>query len=57
MIIPQTLGGTTMNVFFRDFFSDPVLFMSFGILAVVIVLCLFYVGYFIKKVHDAEVPK
>ena len=46
-----------MNVFFRDFFSDPVLFMSFGILAVVIVLCLFYVGYFINKVHDAEVPK
>ncbi len=46
-----------MNVFFRDFFSDPVLFLSFGFLGVVIVLCLFYVYYFIKKVNEAEVPK
>ncbi|MFY8275495.1 hypothetical protein AAEU32_15335 [Pseudoalteromonas sp. SSDWG2] len=46
-----------MQVFFRDFFSDPVLFLSFGILSVVVLLCLFYVGFFIKKVMDAEVPK
>ncbi|MFC0118942.1 hypothetical protein ACFFK7_13585 [Pseudoalteromonas xiamenensis] len=46
-----------MNVFFRDFFSDPVLFLSFGFLGVVIVLCLFYVYFFIKKVNEAEVPK
>ncbi|BBN80142.1 hypothetical protein PA25_01270 [Pseudoalteromonas sp. A25] len=45
-----------MNVFFRDFFSDPVLFLSFGILGVVIGLCIFYVYYFIKKVQEAEVP-
>ncbi|MCQ8879907.1 hypothetical protein NQT69_18065 [Pseudoalteromonas shioyasakiensis] len=45
-----------MDIFFRDFFSDPVLFMSFGILGVVIALCLFYVYYFIKKINDAEVP-
>ncbi|AZZ99822.1 MULTISPECIES: DUF3149 domain-containing protein [Pseudoalteromonas] len=46
-----------MNVFFRDFFTDPVLFLSFGILGVVIVLCCFYVYYFIKKVQEAEVPE
>jgi uncharacterized membrane protein len=46
-----------MDVFFRDFFSDPVLFLSFGFLGVVISLCLFYVYYFIKKVHDAELPE
>ncbi|NOU52911.1 hypothetical protein HG263_20635 [Pseudoalteromonas sp. JBTF-M23] len=45
-----------MNVFFRDFFSDPVLFLSFGILGVVIALCIFYVYYFVKKVQEAEVP-
>ncbi|WP_171038602.1 hypothetical protein [Pseudoalteromonas sp. S2893] len=46
-----------MNVFFRDFFSDPVLFMSFGILGVVISLCLFYAFYFIKKISEAEIPE
>jgi hypothetical protein len=46
-----------MNVFFRDFFSDPVLFLSFGILGVVIVLCLYYVYFFMKKINEAEVPK
>jgi len=45
-----------MNVFLRDFFNDPVLFMSFGILSVVVALCLFYVFYFIKKIKEAEVP-
>ncbi len=46
-----------MQVFFRDFFSDPVLFMSFGILVTVILLCLFYVGFFINKVMHAEDPE
>ncbi|MFC3033349.1 hypothetical protein ACFOEE_12535 [Pseudoalteromonas fenneropenaei] len=46
-----------MNVFFRDFFTDPVLFLSFGILGVVIALCLYYVYYFVKKINEAEVPK
>jgi hypothetical protein len=46
-----------MHVFFRDFFSDPVLFMSFGILTTVISLCLFYAFYFIKKINEAEIPK
>jgi hypothetical protein len=46
-----------MDVFFRDFFSDPVLFLSFGFLGVVIGLCLFYVYYFIKKVSEAEIPE
>ncbi|MEI5640237.1 MULTISPECIES: hypothetical protein [unclassified Pseudoalteromonas] len=45
-----------MNVFFRDFFSDPVLFLSFGILGIVILLCCYYVYFFVKKVMDAEVP-
>ncbi|CAM4264605.1 DUF3149 domain-containing protein [Pseudoalteromonas byunsanensis] len=45
-----------MNVFFRDFLSDPVLFLSFGILGTVIGLCIFYVYYFVKKVQEAEVP-
>jgi hypothetical protein len=43
-----------MDVFFRDFFSDPVLFLSFGFLGVVISLCLFFVYFFIKKVHDDD---
>ncbi|KZN63729.1 hypothetical protein N473_16320 [Pseudoalteromonas luteoviolacea CPMOR-1] len=46
-----------MNVFFRDFFSDPVLYLSFGILGVVIALCIYYVYYFVKKVNEAEVPE
>ncbi|ATC92898.1 hypothetical protein PULV_a4208 [Pseudoalteromonas ulvae UL12] len=46
-----------MNVFFRDFFSDPVLFFSFGFLGVVISLCIFYVVYFMKKINEAEVPE
>ncbi|MDN3378486.1 MULTISPECIES: hypothetical protein [unclassified Pseudoalteromonas] len=45
-----------MDVFFRDFFSDPVLFLSFGFLGVVISLCLFFVYFFIKKVHDDDTP-
>ncbi|WP_167354824.1 hypothetical protein [Pseudoalteromonas luteoviolacea] len=46
-----------MNVFFRDFFSDPVLYLSFGILGVVIALCIYYVYYFVKKVNEAEIPE
>ncbi|MBQ4879492.1 hypothetical protein L1077_22615 [Pseudoalteromonas luteoviolacea] len=46
-----------MNVFFRDFFSDPVLYLSFGLLGVVIALCIYYVYYFVKKVNEAEVPE
>ncbi|MBQ4814172.1 hypothetical protein J8M20_22590 [Pseudoalteromonas luteoviolacea] len=46
-----------MNVFFRDFFTDPVLFLSFGILGIVIALCIYYVYYFVKKVNEAEVPE
>ncbi|KZN58511.1 hypothetical protein [Pseudoalteromonas luteoviolacea] len=46
-----------MNVFFRDFFTDPVLFLSFGILGIVIALCIYYVYYFVKKVNEAEAPE
>ncbi|KZN37167.1 hypothetical protein [Pseudoalteromonas luteoviolacea] len=46
-----------MNVFFRDFFTDPVLFLSFGILGIVIALCIYYVYYFVKKVNEAEIPE
>ncbi|BBW90014.1 hypothetical protein PS1M3_01010 [Pseudoalteromonas sp. PS1M3] len=46
-----------MDVFFRDFFSDPVLFLSFGFLGVVISLCLFFVYFFMKKVHDADLKE
>lgn len=41
-----------MSNLFRDFFQDPVLFLSFGFLGVVIVLCLFYVGFFINKIKN-----
>lgn len=44
-----------MDVFFRDFFTDPVLFLSFGFLGVVISLCLFFVYYFMKKIHDSDI--
>ena len=43
-----------MSNLFRDFFQDPVLFLSFGILGVVIVLCLFYVGFFINKIKNDQ---
>ncbi|MCF2859943.1 hypothetical protein L1286_20880 [Pseudoalteromonas sp. SMS1] len=46
-----------MNVFFRDFFTDPVLYLSFGILGIVIALCIYYVYYFVKKVNEAEIPE
>ncbi|WP_394228813.1 DUF3149 domain-containing protein [Pseudoalteromonas spongiae] len=43
-----------MSNLFRDFFQDPVIFLSFGILGVVIVLCLFYVGFFINKIKNDQ---
>jgi hypothetical protein len=45
-----------MNVFFRDFFTDPVLFLSFGFLAIVVSLCIFFAFFFLKKINDAEIP-
>jgi hypothetical protein len=39
---------------FRDFFTDPVLWMSFGILAITVGLMGFYTWYFIAKVVNAE---
>ena len=39
---------------FRDFFSDPVLYMSFGILSLTILLGLFYTWYFISHVVNAK---
>ncbi|CAM2985888.1 DUF3149 domain-containing protein [Pseudoalteromonas distincta] len=45
-----------MSVFFRDFFTDPVLFMSFGFLTIVVSLCIFFAFFFLKKIHDAEIP-
>jgi hypothetical protein len=42
-----------MQVFFRDFFSDPVLYLSFGFLTILIGLGIFFAFFFIKKVNDA----
>lgn len=41
---------------FRDFMSDPVLFMSFGILALTLGLMIFYTWYFIKNIMESEAP-
>ena len=35
---------------FRDFFTDPVLFLSFGILGLTVFLMFFYAIYFIIKI-------
>lgn len=35
---------------FRDFFQDPVLYLSFGILGLTILLCAFYTWYFITNI-------
>ncbi len=43
-----------MQALFRDFFNDPVLFISFGILGLVIGLCVFYTVYFIHKIAHAK---
>lgn len=45
------------NVMFRDFFSDPVLYMSFGILSLTILLGVFYTWYFISHVVNAKGEK
>lgn len=39
---------------FRDFFSDPVLYMSFGILSLTVLLGVFYTWYFISHVVNAK---
>lgn len=39
---------------FRDFFSDPVLYLSFGILGLTILLMAFYTVYFITKVVNSD---
>ncbi len=39
---------------FRDFFNDPVLYLSFGILGLTILICLFYVWYFITNVMNSK---
>jgi len=39
---------------FRDFFSDPVLYLSFGILGLTVLLMAFYTWYFISKVINAK---
>ena len=39
---------------FRDFFSDPVLYMSFGILSLTVLLGFFYTWYFISHVINAK---
>ncbi|WP_354668664.1 DUF3149 domain-containing protein [Pseudoalteromonas sp. C2R02] len=43
-----------MSVFFRDFFSNPVLFLSFGFLATVIGICIFFAFFFMKKINEAS---
>ncbi len=42
------------DALFRDFFKDPVLWMSFGILGLTIGLMAFYTWYFIKNVVNAK---
>jgi uncharacterized membrane protein len=44
--------GKVMNLW-QEFINDPVIFISFSGLAIVIGLCIFYAIYFIYKVdHD-----
>ncbi|MDX1391415.1 MAG: DUF3149 domain-containing protein [Rheinheimera sp.] len=42
-----------MNLW-HEFTRDPVIFISFTGLAIVIGLCAFYAGYFMYKVNHAE---
>lgn len=42
-----------MNLW-HEFLNDPVIFISFSGLAIVIGLCIFYAVYFIYKVGNAE---
>jgi hypothetical protein len=41
----------------QQYLNDPIIFISFTGLAVVIGLCLFYVGYFAYKISHAEDPE
>ncbi|HEX5793386.1 MAG TPA: DUF3149 domain-containing protein [Rheinheimera sp.] len=46
-----------MNLW-QEFLNDPVIFISFTGLAIVIGLCIFYAIYFMYKVeHDTSEPK
>lgn len=39
---------------FRDFFSDPILYLSFSILGLTVFLMGFYAWYFISKVVNSK---
>ncbi|NVK23685.1 MAG: DUF3149 domain-containing protein [Gammaproteobacteria bacterium] len=39
---------------FRDFFNDPVLYLSFGILGLTVILMAFYTWYFISNVMNSK---
>lgn len=39
---------------FRDFFNDPVLYLSFGILGLTILLMGYYTWFFINKIMQSE---
>ncbi|MDP4529055.1 DUF3149 domain-containing protein [Alkalimonas delamerensis] len=46
-----------MNLW-QEFISDPVIFISFSGLAIVIGLCIFYAVYFLYKIdHDEQQAK
>lgn len=41
----------------NEILKDPVLYISFGGLGIVLALCLFYVVYFLRNVMNAPEPK
>ncbi|MBZ9612997.1 DUF3149 domain-containing protein [Rheinheimera maricola] len=45
--------GNVMNLW-QEFINDPVIFISFTGLAIVIGLCIFYAVYFIYKVEHEQ---
>jgi preprotein translocase subunit SecY len=51
--LKQLQEGNPMNLW-HEFLNDPVIFISFTGLAIVIGLCIFYAVYFIYKVGNAE---
>lgn len=42
---------------FRDFFNDPVLYLSFGILGLTILLMAYYVWYFVSHIMNSKAPE
>ena len=42
-----------MNLW-QEFINDPVIFISFTGLAIVIGLCIFYAGYFMYKISHSD---